>query len=114
MDTNILKGSSEEYFPTLASNGYATMLDMERTLVEDTIIRPSVQYSLPINYTLPEQSSDPYHPAENVVVSADYLRAIETLAAGMLQLLPYEELLNSSDITWDTFLKLIDLRGHRQ
>lgn len=119
-ETNILKGSSDEYFPTVASDGYATQYDLERTVkrVDAVADTASVIPPAPPAYDgfLPAIAGfDPYCQGGITSVPADYLNALETLAAGMLQLIPYDELLATShEVSWDTFLKLLILRGHAQ
>lgn len=119
-ETMILKGSSDEYFPTCIANGYATQYDLERTIkridaIADTasVIPPPPP---PYEGFLPAIAGfDPYDTGGIVQVPSDYLQALETLASGMLQLINYDELLATShEFSWDTFLKLLILRGHAQ
>lgn len=129
MDTNILKGSADEYFPTMAGSGHATRYDVERTAIAPVPAIASVPASVPTlvpaiaSASVPaiapalmpvDAGYDPYQVCTHTSISADYLQALETLAQGMLQLIPYEELVGSTDITWETFVKLVELRGHNR
>lgn len=115
-ETIILKGSADEYFSTVKSDGYATLFDTDRTVSKSDAVAETAKKAPIQEEFLPAIAGfDPYCTGDTVQVPADYLQALETLASGMLQLIGYDELLATShEFSWDTFLKLLVLRGHAQ